>query len=70
MSQIPNIFISVRGLNFEIPSYTCKSGQDQKHRCHIMLEKLWGKQNSPALLVVMQAGTAPLDVSVVIAQKN
>ena len=34
-----------------------------------MLEKLWGKGNTPALLVGMQAGTAPLDVSVVISQK-
>ena len=34
-----------------------------------MLERLWGKGNTSALLVGMQAGTAPLDVSVVISQK-
>ena len=34
-----------------------------------MLEKLWGKGNTPALLVGMQAGPAPSDVSVVISQK-
>ena len=30
-----------------------------------MLEKLWSKGNTTALLVGMQAGTTPLDVSVV-----
>ena len=34
-----------------------------------MLERLWGKGNTSALLVGMQAGTAPLDASVVISQK-
>ena len=34
-----------------------------------MPERLWGKGNTPALLVGMQAGSAPLDVSVVISQK-
>ena len=34
-----------------------------------MLERLWGKGNTPALLVGMQAGTTPLDVSVAISQK-
>ena len=34
-----------------------------------MLERLWGKGNTSALLVGMQAGTTPLDVSVVISQK-
>ena len=34
-----------------------------------MLERLWGKGNTSALLVGMQAGTAPLDVSVAISQK-
>ena len=34
-----------------------------------MLKKLWEKGNSPALLVGVQAGTAPLDVSLVISQK-
>ena len=34
-----------------------------------MLERLWRKGNTPALLVGMQAGIAPLDVSVVISQK-
>ena len=34
-----------------------------------MLERLWGKGNTSALLVGIQAGTAPLDVSVVISQK-
>ena len=34
-----------------------------------MLERLWGKGNTSALLVGKQAGTTPLDVSVAIAQK-
>ena len=34
-----------------------------------MLERLWGKGNTSALLVGMQAGTTPLDVSVEISQK-
>ena len=34
-----------------------------------MLERLWGKGNTSALLVGMQAATTPLDVSVVISQK-
>ena len=34
-----------------------------------MLERLWGKGNTSALLVGMQAGTTPLDVSVTISQK-
>ena len=34
-----------------------------------MLERLWGKGNTPALLVGVQAGTTPLDVSVAISQK-
>ena len=33
-----------------------------------MLERMWGKGNSPSLVEV-QAGTFPLDVSVVISQK-
>ena len=33
------------------------------------LERMWGKGNTSALLVGMQAGTTPLDVSVVISQK-
>ena len=34
-----------------------------------MWEWLWGKGNTSAFLVGMQAGTAPLDVSVAISQK-
>ena len=34
-----------------------------------MLKRLWGKGNTSALLVGMQAGTTPLDVSLVISQK-
>ena len=34
-----------------------------------MLERLWGKRNTSALLVGMHAGTTPLDVSVAISQK-
>ena len=34
-----------------------------------MLERLWSKGNTSALLVGMQAGTDPLDVSVAIFQK-
>ena len=34
-----------------------------------MLESLWGKGNTSALLVGVQAGIAPLDVSVAISQK-
>ena len=33
-----------------------------------MLERLWGKGNTPALLVGVQASTTPLDISVVISQ--
>ena len=49
--------------NSEIPSYTCKSGQDQKPWWQHMLERLWGKGNTSALLVGMQAGK-PLWMSV------
>ena len=34
-----------------------------------MLEGLWGQGNTPELLVGMQAGTDPLNVSVAISQK-
>ena len=34
-----------------------------------MLERLWGKGNTSALLVGVQAGTAPLDISMAISQK-
>ena len=34
-----------------------------------MLERLWEKGNTPALLVGMQAVKAPLDASVAISQK-
>ena len=34
-----------------------------------MLERLWGKGNTPALLVGIQAGTDPLDISMAISQK-
>ena len=34
-----------------------------------MLERLWGKGNTSALLVGIQAGITPLDVSVAISQK-
>ena len=34
-----------------------------------MLERLLSKGNTPVLLVGMQAGTTPLDVSVAISQK-
>ena len=34
-----------------------------------MLERLWEKGNTPAMLVGVQAGTAPLDVSMVISQE-
>ena len=55
--------------NSEISSHTCKNGQDQKHLRQLMLERLWGKGNTSALLVGMQAVTAPLGESVVISQK-
>ena len=32
--------------NSEIPSYTCKNGQDKKHWWQFMLERLWGKGNT------------------------
>ena len=35
-----------------------------------MLERLWGKGNTYALLVGRQAGIAPLDISVAISQKK
>ena len=34
-----------------------------------MLERLWGKGNTSALLVGMQTGTVALDISIVISQK-
>ena len=34
-----------------------------------MLERLCGKGHTPALLVGVQAGTAPLDISMAISQK-
>ena len=34
-----------------------------------MLERLWGKGSTPALLVGVQAGTAPLDINMAISQK-
>ena len=34
-----------------------------------MLERIWGKGNTLALLVVMQACTMPLDISMAISQK-
>ena len=36
----------------------------------LMLEGLWGTENTPALLVGVQAVTTPLDISMVISQKN
>ena len=55
--------------NSEISSDTCKNGQDQKHWWQLILERLWGKRNTPALLVGMQAGTTFLDVSMAISRK-
>ena len=34
-----------------------------------MLGRLWGKGNTPALLVGIQTGTAPLDISMAISSK-
>ena len=34
-----------------------------------MLERMWGKGNTPPLLVGVQTGTALLDISMVISQK-
>ena len=34
-----------------------------------MLERLWEKGNTPALLVGVQTGTAPMDISMVVFQK-
>ena len=34
-----------------------------------MLERLWGKGNTPPLLVGVQAGTVPWDISMAISQK-
>ena len=55
--------------NSVILSYTCKNDHDQEHRRQLMLERMWGKGNTPALLVGVQAGAAPLDISMVISQK-
>ena len=35
-----------------------------------MLERLLGKESSSALMVGVQAGTAPLDISVMISKKR
>ena len=51
--------------NSEIAFYTYKNGQGQKHWWQLMLEKLWGKGNTSPLL----AGSAPLDIRMVISQK-
>ena len=70
--SIINILIHQRNANqnnSDIPSDTCKNGQDQKHSWQLMLERLWGKGNTPPLLVGVQAGTAPLDISMAISQK-
>ena len=34
-----------------------------------MLERLWDKENTPVLLVGVQTGVVPLDISMVISQK-
>ena len=47
--------------NSEIPSYTCKNGQNKKHCWQLMLERTWGKGNTPALLVALQTCTAALE---------
>ena len=41
----------------------------KKHWWQLILERLWGKGNTPALLVGVQNGTAPLDISMVVSQK-
>ena len=35
-----------------------------------MLERIWGKGKTSALLVGVQTGTSPLDISLAISQKN
>ena len=40
--------------NAEISSYTCQNGWDQKHWWQLMLERMWGKGNTPPLLVRVQ----------------
>ena len=34
-----------------------------------MLDRLWGKGNTPAFLVGVKAGTSPLDSNMIISQK-
>ena len=51
--------------NTEIPFYICQNGQDQKH--WLMLKRMWGRGNSPLLLVEMQTDTAALQMNVVIS---
>ena len=50
--------------NSEIPTYTCKNVQDQKHWWQFILETLRSKRNTSELLVGMQVGTVSLNVSV------
>ena len=53
----------------EIPSYTYQNGQDLKHKCQLMLERVWNKGNIPALLVGVQTYTATLEINMVASQK-
>ena len=55
--------------NSEISSYTCKDGQDKKHKGLLMLERMWGKGNILPLLVGVQTGTATLAISMIISEK-
>ena len=41
---------SVYRAQTRIISHTCQNGQDQKHWWHLMLERMWGKGNTPPLL--------------------
>ena len=55
--------------NFEIPSYSCKNGQDQKHWWQLMLERMWIKGNTRILLMGVQICRAALEINMEISEK-
>ena len=53
----------------EIPPHTNQNCLDQKLRSQQMMDKMWRKQNTPSLLVGLQAGTTTLEISLLVPQK-
>jgi hypothetical protein len=42
----------------------------KKTVCKAMLERMWRKRNTPPLLVGLQAGITPLEISLAVPQKT